>query len=486
MRLDEYQWSHNPRGMHNNRAAHHFNVSWLVQMRMGWGKIVAVDREFMNVIPQMMGSNITPIVRLWRPNFGAGVYTPDMMAAWKEYMAAGVRWFEFYNEPNLGNEWPENTPPDYMNIPGIIAPLMQNWLSWAETIIGMGGYPAFPALAEAVGGPSDVTSWMIAMLTYLADNCYDRFRTVANSGMWCATHPYIYNHFYQEGTGPLDARPPGAERADEGRWHFEYPYDPITQAHNPGLTAVSGGPDYPQGDPVGLTGMGHAFIQRFQDLFGGGAVPVVGTEGGITPVPGPSSLQQIDQRFPPFDWSSHAEATLAAFNWIAQEGPPWMFGLTLWKENDYFEGQSGPVPATKRLMATAPAFKMVPPVEALGGPGPRALKVPVGPGPIHGSPDFHFLILAPGFNTAWFFQHARDYWDRFRPILVTATDTIAYLPYSKSLGVTVLATPDVAGAMAEQVRDRWPTVWFDLIVASQPEDVAAVLQTRAANGRRFG
>jgi hypothetical protein len=111
MRLDEYQWSHNPRGMHNNRAAHHFNVSWLIQMHMGWGKIVAVDREFMNVIPQMMGSNITPIVRLWRPNFGASAYAPDMLAAWKEYMAAGVRWFEFYNEPNLGNEWPENTPP---------------------------------------------------------------------------------------------------------------------------------------------------------------------------------------------------------------------------------------------------------------------------------------------------------------------------------------------------------------------------------------
>jgi hypothetical protein len=52
--------------------------------------------------------------------------------------------------------------------------------------------------------------------------------------------------------------------------------------------------------------------------------------------------------------------------------------------------------------------------------------------------------------------------------------------------VTVLATPEAAGAMAEQIRDHWPTVWFDLIVATRPEDVAAVLQTRAANGRRFG
>src|SRR5438067_4205580 len=135
MRLDEYQWSHNPRGMHNNRAAFAFDVSRLAKMRMGWAKIVAVDREFLNVIPQMLANNITPIVRLWRPRFGANAYTSDMVAAWQAYIAAGVRWFEFYNEPNLDAEWPEGTFPDYNNVPGIIAPLVQNWLSFAEKII---------------------------------------------------------------------------------------------------------------------------------------------------------------------------------------------------------------------------------------------------------------------------------------------------------------------------------------------------------------
>ena len=75
MRLDEYQWTHNPRGMHNKRAANFFDVERLAQMKMGWGKIIAVDREFMNVIPKMLANNITPIVRIWRPRFGATPFT---------------------------------------------------------------------------------------------------------------------------------------------------------------------------------------------------------------------------------------------------------------------------------------------------------------------------------------------------------------------------------------------------------------------------
>jgi hypothetical protein len=486
MRLDEYQWSHNPRGMHNNRAAHHFDVARLVKMKMGWAKIVAIDREFLNVIPEMVANNVTPIVRLWRPRFGANAYTNDMVDAWSAYMAVGVRWFEFYNEPNLDAEWPEGTFPDYNNVDGMIAPLMQNWLLFAEKIISMGGYPAFPALAEAVGKGEDVTSWLIAMMRYLADNFFDRFRTVANSGMWCATHPYFYNHFYQEAGSPLVARAPALQNSYEGGWHFEYPYDPITQANDPGLTTVSGGPNLAQGDPIGLAGMGHAFMKRFAEYFGGGAVPVVGTEGGITPVPGPEDSRQLDGRFPPFTWNSHAEATVAAFNWIAQQGPPWMFGLTLWKDDEYWEGPAGPLPATQRLAESAPSYKTVPPLEALDGPGPRVAKVPVGPGPIHGAPDYHFLIVAPGFNTNWFFQEARDYWDRFRPTIISSSDFIAFLPYAKSLAVTVLATPDIAGHMTQQIKERWPTVWFDLIMGAQATDIAKVLRDRAASGRRFG
>src|SRR5205823_3005429 len=132
--------------------------------------------------------------------------------------------------------------------------------------------------SETVGNTEDITSWLQVIMNYLADNFFDRFRNIANNGMWVATHPYFYNHFYQERKGPLDPRFPMEEKAAEGGWHFEYPYDPVSQTSHPGLTAISGGPAAPLGDPIGLTGMGHAFMYRFGDIFGGGAVPVIGTE----------------------------------------------------------------------------------------------------------------------------------------------------------------------------------------------------------------
>jgi hypothetical protein len=306
--------------------------------------------------------------------------------------------------------------------------------------------------------------------------------------MWCATHPYFYNHFYQEGGGPLKPRQPEQENASEGGWHFEYPFDPVTQADMPGITTVSGPPEHPRGDPISLTGMGHAFMKKFGDLFGGGAVPVVGTEGGMIPAPEPNITQQVDGRFPGVTWTSHGEACLAAFNWIATQGPPWMFGVTLWKEDEYFEGPHGQLPAVARMQNAPLIYKTVPPIEALDGPGPggRVRVVLPGPGPIHGVPDYHFVILSPGFNTNWFFSEAKDYWERFRPALASTTDFIAYMPPAKSLATTVLATPDLVDYMSHHIKERWPNVYFDLIVATDASTIADVLRQRAESGRRFG
>jgi hypothetical protein len=354
-------------------------------------------------------------------------------------------------------------------------------------MIELGAYPAFPALAESSLPHEDAVAWLTAMLAFLADYYYDRFRAVADNGLWVATHPYFYNHFYQESGRANRPRPPEQQNSAEGGWHFEYPYDPITQADHPGLTTVSGGAEKPRGDPVGLIGMGDAFMKKYQEMFGGGAVPVVGTEGGIYPVPGTKGdIVQRDGRFPPYTWNSHAEATIAMFNWIANQAPPWMFGVTLWKEDSYFEATDGPARAVQRMVEVTPAFKNVPPIEALNGPGPRALFGGKGPGPIHGAPDLHFLVVAPGFNTNWFFGHLREYWERFRPTVTTSVDFFAFIPYSRSLAVTVLATPETADYMAQQIKSRWATVWIDLISAAREEDIAAVLRDRVTTGRRFG
>jgi hypothetical protein len=479
--------------MHNTRAFLKLNHPRYVQARLGWLKLVTGSDEYVGDVPLLLANGITPIIRLYEPKFGASQVTSDQLNLTTLYVGAGARWFEFYNEPNLPLEWSDTIQPDYNNLSNVIAPLMDHWLQWAELVITLGGYPAFPALAETTGQYQDVTSWLKAMMNYLATKWYDRFRTVANSGLWCATHPYFYNHFYQEAGSPKSARPPEAQVGTDGGWHFEYPYDPITQANDPGRSVLDPSAGAPSGDPIGLTGMGQAFMQLFVKLFGGGAVPVVGTEGGITPLPTPGSLTQTDTRFPPFTWASHGEATLACFNWIANQAPPWMFGLTLWKEDAYWGDSSRQTPgnvmlAVNRLSAVPPMFKPVPPIEALAGPGPGpANRTPVpGPGPLHGEPDYHFIVLSPDFDASWLFTSAHDYWDRFRPALVTNIDLVGIVPGTKSLAVTALCTPAQANALAKSILALGPNVYLDLLAPATPDELIATLTTRVASGRRFG
>jgi hypothetical protein len=88
-----------------------------------------------------------------------------------------------------------------------------------------------------------------------------------------------------------------------------------------------------------------------------GVVPVIGTSGGITPIPAPgdSPIQQ-DSHYPPYSRESHAEATLAMWRWIAESGPDWLFGVTSSTEADYYDLQ-GPVPAILRMASEPPVLK---------------------------------------------------------------------------------------------------------------------------------
>mgnify|MGYP005839067625 CR=1 FL=1 len=497
MRLDEYLWSRNPRGMHNE-GVFRYSLNRYQEMRAGWVKLVASDEEYVNDIPQLLAAGITPIIRIYRDRFSNQPADARVYTSIRRYINAGARWFELWNEPNLGNEWPPHLEPglDPNNIGVYIAPLMNYWLEWAERVIEMGGYPAFIALSPADSMPHAATVWLRNMVHYLRDAHAERFLRVLGNGLWCATHPYIHNHFYQEipGGGPLSARAPAAQNAAEGGWHFEYPYDPICQADDPGRTVWGGTADTPFGDPVGLVAMGQAFMELLQQNFGRGVVPVVGTEGGIWPWPGPGETPRADDnRYPGITWTSHGEATLAMFNWLSSNAaPPWMFGVALWKEDIYWSGPNGTVPAIQRMTSTSPPLKDVPPLDTGGsgwvGPvGATPVQpTPTGPGPVHGMPDYHFIILAPGLDPQWFFQAAEAYWTRFHPVLLDSTDLIPLLPYDKTLAVTAITPPDQVEAMNTQIRDRWPNAWYDLVVVDSPLRLAEVFNQRVSAGRRFG
>lgn len=498
MKLSDYQWSRNPRGMHNQGP---MNLERLQDQKMGFAKLVGVADEYINFSVDCMANNITPIIRIYRPEFSGVPMDATMERQFRNYLAAGVKWVEFYNEPNLGIEWRPGANFDPTNIPGVIAPLCENWLTWAEMVLEYDAYPGFINLSESVGGWEDTITWINQLLLYMFDNHFRRFLQILANGFWVNTHPYVFNHFYQQeaGGGELSARPPETQNHAEGGWHFEYPYDPISQRSDPGRTVWGGTPLAPQGDPNGLIATGLAWLERLQEMFGVGAVPVVGTEGGVFPFPKRNQPQQIDIRYPPVTWESHAHATVALFDWISFQAPPWMFGVALWKWDHYYTAEGGgPMPAADLLAATNPTLRDVPPIEALGDysllqddappppPPENIILEPPGPGPIHGQPTFHFVILAPDFDEDWFFEVGDVYFNRFRPTLMTIYEFINFLPRETSLAATVIATPDTVDFMNYQIANRWVDVFMDMIVVENAQQIAELLNTRVAAGRRFG
>jgi hypothetical protein len=491
VRLDEFEWSRNPRGLH---VASIFQTPLPIEkytaMRCGFCKIIAAGYEYVDDCATLLANGITPIVRLYLGRWGAApvnFFFRDVMIAFR---SVGVKWFEFYNEPNLGVEWQEGFDPDWRDMNNVIRPLMDNWLSWAEFTINIGGYPGFISLAESDHPQYSAVHWMNAFLNYMHTVHPTRFQAVLANGAYCATHPYILNHFYQEipGGGPWSARHPEDQRANEPGWHFEYPYDPICQRSDPGRTVYGGTAQTPHGDPVGLIAMGRMFNERCALLFGTQAVPVIGTEGGIFPFRG---VYQQDNRYPAYSEANHPEATAAMFKWIAEQAPPWFFGLTLWKEDEYYVPD--PVGAIGRMGEFPVSTRSVPPVNVMGIDIPVASSssggrpIPqYGPGPIQGEATHHFVILAPGLESGWFFDTARSYWERFRPIITTDLSLIDFIPFAQSAAITIISPPELMQTLQQAAMLPYPNAYIDLIETTDRNAVAQLFANRVAVNRRFG
>lgn len=489
MRLDEFQWSRNPRGLHVTSIFQTpLPVERYTAMRAGWCKLVAAGFEYVDDCATLLSIGITPVVRLYLGRWGAA----PMNLFWRDIMLAfrsvGVRWFEFYNEPNLDVEWPMGTDPDWRNFEGMIKPLMDNWLTWAEFTISIGGYPGFIPLAESDHPRYAAVRWMDEFLNYLHSAHKERFRAVLANGAYCATHPYILNHFYQTvpGGGPFALRRPEEQRADEPGWHFEYPYDPVCQRSDPGRTVYGGTAQTPYGDPVGLIAMGRMFNERCAMLFGSSAIPVLGTEGGIWPFR--NGVFQQDNRYPPYTEQNHPEATAAMFKWISEQSPPWMFGLTLWKEDEYYAPD--PVRAIGRMGELAVVAKAVPPLETMGEQIVVANDVrplaSYGPGPIQGTATYHFILLAQGLDSSWFFDTARAYWDTFRPIVTTDLSLIDFVSFDESVAITIVSPPDLMQTLMQAAAIPYPNAYLDLITATDIAEVARIFDDRVSVNRRFG
>lgn len=167
-------------------------IPLLKEMGVKWVKLL--HDGGLELAQELLATGIMPIVRLYRPapnsvEVEEGTLGPREVEALEAYVAIGVRYFEFNNEPELASEW-RGPKPDDATAQRIVA---RNAIRDMETILNKGGLPAIPA--TAIG-----TRWDL-LGAILEQGGQD----LIAAGAWWAVHNYDINH-------PLD-----------------YPYDPVNQ-----------------------------------------------------------------------------------------------------------------------------------------------------------------------------------------------------------------------------------------------------------------
>ena len=100
--------------------------------------------------------------------------------------------------------------------------------------------------------------------------------------------------------------------------------------------------------------------------------------------------------------------------------------------------------------------------------------------------DYHFMVLAPGLQSAWFFQAARRFWQHFQPIVTDQVDLLSFLPAGASVAVTVLARPDTASYIRGQIEAQRPDARIDMVVVNELPLMESILNARAESGLPFG
>lgn len=153
-----------------------FWVPELQALGVKWVKIARHDGG-LQFSELLLKYDIMPVVRVYRFQPNPGTLDQEALRAIKDYVAAGVRYFEFNNEPDLNIEWQGNyLPPDALQI------VARNAVIDMEAILAAGGYPGLPALA--VG-----TKWDL-----VGEICRLGRRDLFAEPVWQALHNYSLNH----------------------------------------------------------------------------------------------------------------------------------------------------------------------------------------------------------------------------------------------------------------------------------------------------
>jgi protocatechuate 3,4-dioxygenase beta subunit len=283
MRLEDFPRpkNDNRRGIHWSASVYHptgsaldFWIRELQSLNIKWVKLLDDGGgSSLELCQRLLAADIMPVVRLYRlePNPGhIGGREEDTL---RRMAAAGVRYFETNNEPDLPAEWQGGRKPrNWLDI------VIDNFIYDADRVLAAGGLPALPAMG--VGSHNN------PMEEVVRKGRADLF----DNGAWIAIHNYTLNHplDYPYDSVNQEGTPVSQEEYERlGPWAWEgIPRATINEWRaadkNPGATL--------EDDAVGFLAF-HLVDQMAVKAFGH-PVPIISTEGG--PVMG----WRDDRRYP--------------------------------------------------------------------------------------------------------------------------------------------------------------------------------------------
>lgn len=266
------------------------------RMGLRWVKLVDQDGSSYNAARMCLAGGVMPVVRLYRDRPYPGQLTHKQRNVARDLVAAGVRYFERGNEPNLDVEWRAGAwPGNDWNAwtDATFDRLAADWLADARYMAGLGAFVAIDALSGG-GNYDDILCFANILKALKRAGATQLLRDSA----WIASHPAGLNH-------PLN-----------------YPDDARNQQDHPGVTILGGIPGEAPSSPSNCIRKPEKLHAMFQAEMGF-ELPLLATEGGFWP----GSKQ--DPRYAALTPQTASEMTAA---WLRsmRTAPAWYLAAMPW------------------------------------------------------------------------------------------------------------------------------------------------------------
>ncbi|MEW5720029.1 MAG: hypothetical protein AB1817_15485, partial [Chloroflexota bacterium] len=324
--------SDNGRGLHGSATSgwsggdegYDFWIRELVELGIKWFKVLDNAGDSLPFCEKLIAAGIFPIVRILRrdpPPNDTPEPNPGHLGAPEEktirrLIAAGVRYFETNNEPNLNVEWKHNAMPGNTIEAAKLVAL--NWLFDARLILSLGGFPGLPAISG--GGAMDLMGALVTLGR----------QDILLEGCWIALHN-------SGGNRPLIFPDDPINRSGQTLKPEQYDHGAFTQwawwntaeRRADSIDEINAARAN-QTNPAGTIQQDHACVHEFEYYsalamkYLGRAIPIISTAGGY------QIGRRDDLRYPRVTPDAHRDLTVALFDFMQRQAPDYYFAATPW------------------------------------------------------------------------------------------------------------------------------------------------------------